>query len=71
MAELRDDFRSTTEDIAHDARRLEAIEDEKGGLDPADPRAASLSASAEEIAEELHRKALAERDLTDIAAERN
>jgi hypothetical protein len=69
MTELRDDFRSTTEDIADDAGRLQAIEEEKGALDPADPHAATLSARAEELAEELHRKTLAERDLADTAAE--
>jgi hypothetical protein len=69
MGELEDDFRSTAEDIAHDARRLGAIEDEKSRLDPADPHAATLTANAEELAEDLHRKALAERDLTDAATE--
>ena len=67
MGELEDDFRSTAEDVADDARRLQSIEDEKRDLDPEDPRAAALSASAEELAEDLHRKAVAERDLTDAA----
>jgi hypothetical protein len=69
MTELRDDFRATAEDIAQDARQLEAIEDEKREIDPDDPRARSLSARAEELAEELYRKSLAERDLTDAASE--
>ena len=68
MTELRDDFRATAEDIAQDARQLEAIEDEKLSIDPDDPRARSLSARAEELAEELYRKSLAERDLTDAAS---
>jgi hypothetical protein len=69
MTELRDDFRATAQDIAQDARQLEAIEDEKLAIDPDDPRARSLSTRAEELAEELYRKSLAERDLTETASE--
>jgi hypothetical protein len=69
MSDLRDDFRSTAENISQDAKELEAIEQEKADLDPGDPRARSLSAKAEDLAEELHRKALVQRDLVDTAAE--
>jgi hypothetical protein len=65
MSDLRDDYRSTAENIAQDAKELEAIEREKAELDPADPHADSLSAKAEELAEELHRKTLVQRDLAD------
>ena len=68
MVELRDDVRPTTEDIAEDARRLAAIEGKDGALALASPRAASLSDRAEELAAELYRKSLAERDLVDTAA---
>ena len=69
MTELRDDFRSTAEDIAGDAQELQAIEDQKAELDPADPRATALSTRAQELAEDLRRKTLAERDLAETAAE--
>jgi hypothetical protein len=68
MSDLRDDFRATIENVTQDARELEAIEREKAELDPADPRAGSLSRQAEDLAEELHRKTLVERDLADTAA---
>ena len=69
MSELREDFRSTAEDIARDAREIERIEEEKVELDPADPRAAALSAHVERIAEQLHHKTLAEQGLVQTAAE--
>lgn len=71
MSELREDFRSTAEDIARDAQEIERIEEEKVELDPADPRAAALSAQVEGIAEQLHHKTLAEQDLVQTAAESN
>ena len=67
MPQIQDDFRSTAEDVAHDATEITRIEEEKAELDPADPRAATLSERAEELADELHRKALVERDLSDVA----
>jgi hypothetical protein len=69
MSDLRDDFRSTAENISQDAKELEAIEQAKADLDPGDPRARSLSAEAEDLAEELHRKTLVQRDLADTGAE--
>lgn len=69
MSDVQDDFEATVEDIAQDAKEIERIEDEKKTVDPADARARSLSARAEEVAEELHRKTLAERDLAETAAE--
>lgn len=69
MPDIRDDYRSTAENAAEDAKAIEAIEREKGELDPADPRAKDLSAKAEDLGEELHRKTLIERDLADTAAD--
>lgn len=69
MSDIRDDFRSTVENVAQDAEEIKGIEEEKADLDPADPRAQELSAKAEDLAEELHRKTLVQRDLTDTAAE--
>jgi hypothetical protein len=69
MPDLRDDYRSTAENVAEDAKTIETIEREKGELDPADPRARDLSAKSEDLAEELHRKTLIERDLADTAAD--
>lgn len=68
MTDLQDDFQATVENIAQDARELERIEREKAGFDVADPRATSLSKRAEQIAEQLHRRTLAELDLTETAA---
>jgi len=69
VSDIRDDFRSTVENVAQDAEEIKSIEDEKAELDPADPRARSLSAKAEELAEELHRKTLVQRDLAETADE--
>jgi hypothetical protein len=69
MSDLRDDFQATVENITEDAREIERIETEKSKLDPADPKAASLSERAEELAEQMHHETLAERDLTESAAE--
>jgi Skp family chaperone for outer membrane proteins len=66
MSDIRDDFRATVENVTQDAKE---IENEKAELDPADPRARSLSSQAEELADELHRKTLVQRDLTDTPAE--
>lgn len=69
MSDIRDDFRATVENVSQDAKELEKIEGEKAELDPADPQARSLSAQAEDLAEELHRKTLVQRDLAETAAE--
>ena len=69
MSDLRDDFQATVENIAQDAREIERIETEKSKLDPADPKVASLSERAEELAEQMHHETLAERDLAESAAE--
>ncbi len=69
MSELQEDFQATVENIAQDAREIERIETAKAKLDPADPEVRSLSARAEELAEQLHHRTLAEQDLAETAAE--
>ena len=63
MSELENDLRATAEDIAADATRLAAIEDEKAGLEPDDPRLVELSAEGEAIARRLVPKTAAESEL--------
>jgi hypothetical protein len=69
MSDLEGDFHATSEDIAADAARLKEIEDEKSGLDPADPRTQALSDESERIARRLVPKTVAERELTDQATD--
>ena len=52
MSDLKEEFQATVADIAEDARELERLENEKAGLDPADPEARSLSRRADELAEQ-------------------
>lgn len=68
MSELQEDFKATVQDVVHDAREIERLEQVKAELDPADPEARELSARAEELAERLHHKTLAQQDLTETAA---
>ena len=63
MSELENDLRATAEDIAADAARLAAIEDEKAQLGTDDPRLVELSAEGEEIARRLVPKTAAESEL--------
>ena len=63
MSELENDLRATAEDIAADAARLAAIEDEKASLGADDPRLLELSAEGEEIARRLVPKTSAESEL--------
>lgn len=50
MPTLDDDLRATADDIAADATRLAASEEEKTGLDAADPRMLALSIEGERLA---------------------
>ena len=68
MSDLHEDFKATAQDVADDARQIEQIEQAKAELDPADPEARALSARAEELAERLHHKTLAQQDLAETAA---
>jgi hypothetical protein len=67
-ANAEQDLRATSDSIRSDARRLDAIEAQKGGLAPEDPDADRLSAEAVEVAERIERQAKAERQIVrDIA----
>ena len=63
VSELENDLRATGEDIAADAARLAAIEDEKARLETDDPRLVELSAEGEAIARRLVPKTAAESEL--------
>jgi hypothetical protein len=67
MSELEDDLRAITEDLAADAAELHAIEKEKAGLDPADPRVDVLSEEGERVARGIVPKTVAERRLAQEA----
>ena len=69
MSDVEGDLRATSEDIAADAARLKAIEEEKSTLDPRDPRVVELSAESERLAQRLVPKTAAERELADAAQE--
>jgi len=65
MADPQEDLRSTAESIRRDADRVKTLEEVKATMDPADPRVGELSEQVERLAEGLHAKAVAERDLSD------
>lgn len=69
MSELEDDLRATTEDVAAEAAELQEIEEKKARLPSDDPRMATLSRDAEQIARRLVPKTVAERELVDEAAD--
>ena len=62
------DLKATTEDIAHDARRVEAIEELKAELDPDDTQLVRLAKESERLTEEMAHKAAME---TQLAREAN
>jgi hypothetical protein len=63
-----EDLKALQDDLAADADRLAAIEREKAGLDPSDPRHQELSDEAERLARWIHPKTVAEVQLSDEAA---
>ena len=67
MSDLENDLRATAEDIAADAARLTAIEEEKARLGSDDPRLLELSAEGEAIARRLVPKTAAESELAEEA----
>jgi hypothetical protein len=69
VSDLESDLRATAEDIAADASKLSAIENEKARLGTGDPRLAELSAEGEKIARRLVPKTAAERELAEEALE--
>ena len=58
------DFKATVDSIRVDLGRLAAVEDDKRGLDPADPELDRLSDKAVELADHIARKTRAERELS-------
>jgi hypothetical protein len=69
MSDLEGELRATSEDIAADAARLKEIEEEKSRLEATDPRIQGLSEEGEAIARRLVPKTVAEREISDLAAE--
>jgi hypothetical protein len=65
MPQPRDDIRSTAESIRRDAEQVKALEDEKAGLDPEDPRVDVLSERIEHVIADMQAKAVAERELSE------
>ena len=65
MPDADEDLRATSESIQDDAGRLEAIEEEKAGVETDDPRLATLSREAERLAHGIAAKATVERALAD------
>lgn len=65
MPDPNEDLRSTQDSIRRDADRLKGLEDQKGALDPGDPRLEELSEEVERTTAALHDKARAERELTE------
>lgn len=65
LSDLETDLKATAEDIAADAAQLKALEEEKAGLEPEDPRVQELSAKSERLARRLVPKTVAEREITD------
>lgn len=59
------DLKATEDSIRSDLRRLTEVEAHKSRLDPADPTVDRLSDEAVELAARIHRKAKAERQLSD------
>jgi hypothetical protein len=66
--DARADLKATSEDLAHDARRVASIEELKARLDPMDPRMLPLAEESEAIAAEMATKAEMESHLAREAA---
>jgi hypothetical protein len=62
------DLKATTEALAADARRVEAIEELKSDLPASDPRMADLSAEAQQLTAEMATKGQMESALSREAA---
>ena len=63
VTDAGDDLRATSEDVAADAKRLQAIEERKQVLAADDPELLQLSAEAEQIARRLVPKTVAQAEL--------
>ena len=60
----REDLRATQTSIKKDAEQVKTLEDEKGALDPADPRVEQISERVVDLAITLGAKAAAEHELS-------
>ena len=65
MHKLRQDLRATQESIRHDADAVTELEEQKGRMDPTDPRVEQISVRVERLAAALKDKAGAERALVE------
>ena len=68
MSDIESDLKATADSLAADARRLRDIEQEKSRLDARDPRMLALAVEAERITRGMVPKTVAERELTEEAA---
>lgn len=70
MADELEDLRATADDLADDARQLQAIEERKGRLPAADPELVTLSEEAERLTRRMAAKASVQRELAEeVSAE--
>lgn len=60
----REDLRATQISIKKDAEQVETLENEKGALDPTDPRVEQISERVVDVAAALGAKAAAEHELS-------
>jgi hypothetical protein len=60
----REDLRATQASIKKDAEQVKTLEEEKGALDPADPRVEQISERVVDLAGALAAKAAAEHELS-------
>ena len=60
----RDDLQATQTSIKKDAEQVKTLEEEKGALDPADPRVERISERVVDLAAALQAKAAAEHELS-------
>ena len=69
MSDAEEDLKATADAISADARRLLAIEELKGELDPADPMIPELSAESLAISKRLVIQTTVEDELANVVAE--
>jgi hypothetical protein len=65
VADELQDLRATADDLADDARRLQAIEERKASLAADDPQLVRLSEEAERLTKRMASKAVAQRELAE------
>jgi hypothetical protein len=65
MPDSTDDLRSTEQAISLDAEAVQAMEEKKQQLDPADPRVRDLSRRVKDVTAQMDAKAAAEEELSE------